>query len=164
MMAFIPVWVPVVFLPLLVIGYRQSVTRTVRPGVLVGVALVLLAISFYGVIAAFGPVLLAGGLWTLGYAASVAVGSSLIRSERMALVDSAVSVPGSWVPLVLMMGIFSAKFALGVAAGVKAPLMHSPAFVAGMSGLLGALSGGFGARAVAVYRFVAPARAAVPAR
>jgi hypothetical protein len=61
-------------------------------------------------------------------------------------------MPGSWVPLMLLLGIFAAKFALGLAAAVHSSLLQQTGFGAAMGGLLGALSGGFGGRALAVQR------------
>jgi hypothetical protein len=52
----------------------------------------------------------------------------------------------------MFMAIFAAKFFLGFVAGASSPLLHDVGFIAGMSGVLGFLSGGFGARAVAVHR------------
>ena len=53
-----------------------------------------------------------------------------------------------------------AKFVLGFAQGVHAPVLQQPLFIAGMSAVLGAFSGGFGSRALAVHRCVAAVRAA----
>lgn len=152
MTASIPVWVPVFFLVLLFLGYRQSLARTVRPTTLVALALAMFGLSLYGVIATFGPVGQALVLWAAGYAGAVFIGTRLVSSSRMAVVGSSVRVPGSWVPLVLFLSIFAVKFALGFAAGVQSPVLHSVWFVAAMSAVLGALSGGFGARALAVHR------------
>lgn len=152
MTASIPVWVPVVFLALVFLGYRQSFARTVRPNTVASMALGMLAFSLYGVIAAFGPVGFALGLWVAGYAGAAFMGSRMVASERMAMVGTSVHIPGSWVPLALLLSIFAAKFALGFAAGVQSPVLQSAGFVAAMSAVLGALSGGFGARALAVHR------------
>lgn len=152
MHASIPAWVPVLFLGLMVLGYRQSMTRTVRPAALLGLALGMFGLSLYGVIAAFGPAVPALVLWAAGYAAAGYVGMRLLASSPMAAVGPLVRIPGSWVPMMLLLGIFTAKFVLGFAAGVHAGFLHDLWFVAAMSGLLGALSGGFGARALAVQR------------
>lgn len=152
MTASIPVWVPVVFLALVFLGYRQSFARTVRPNTVAGLALAMWGFSLYGVVAAFGPVGLALGLWAAGYAAVAFMGARLVASGRMAVVGPSVRIPGSWVPLALLLSMFAAKFALGFAAGVQSPVLQSAGFVAAMSAVLGALSGGFGARALAVHR------------
>jgi hypothetical protein len=57
-------------------------------------------------------------------------------------------------PLALMMGIFSAKFALGFATAMGAPIVGNPWFAAVASATFGLLSGAFTARALVVQRFV----------
>lgn len=160
MTASIPVWVPVLFVALIALGIRQSRPREVRPGVLIGIAAAMFAFSLSGVIATFGAAPVPLLLWATGYALVVAVGRGWLSTRGMARRGGAVRVPGSWVPMALLMGIFAAKFVLGWAAGVHAPVLASLWFVAAMSALLGMLSGGFGARAVAVRQF---ASAAAPA-
>lgn len=153
MLAHIPVWVPAVLLLLLYLGHRQAQARVVRPAVLVAVAVAMCGLSLYGVVSAFGVVPVALLPWLAGYALSAIGGSRLVSRQGMAVVDAAVRVPGSWVPLALMLGIFTARFALGFAAAVRPSLVHDPVLVAALSAALGALSGGFGARALAVRRF-----------
>lgn len=152
MPASIPTWVPVLFLGLVFLGYRQSLPRTVKPGTLAAIALAVFGFSLYGVVSAFGPEPLALALWAAGYAVAVALGTKHFASRGLAAVGTSVRVPGSWVPLTLLLTIFAAKFVLGFAAGVRSPLLHHFGFIATMSMVLGALSGGFGARAVAVHR------------
>ena len=152
MLASIPVWVPVLFLGLVFLGYRQSLPRAVKPGTLVAVALAMFAFSLYGVVGTFGAEPLALLLWAAAYAMAVFLGATFFAPRGLAAVGTSVHVPGSWVPLVLLLSIFAAKFALGFAAGVRSPLLHHFGFITTMSAVLGALSGGFGARAVAVHR------------
>ncbi len=155
-----PVWVPAVLLALLALGYRLSRTRTVRPLVMVAIAAAMFGFSLYGVASAFGvqaPALL---VWLAAYAAAAMGGARLVSSVGMAKVGAQVRVPGSWFPMALLLSIFAAKFVLGFAAGVRSPVLHDPSFVLAMSALLGMLSGGFGARAVAVHRFAKAASTA----
>ncbi len=155
----IPPWVPALFLVLVLIGYRQALPRTVKPGTLVAIALVMLGLSFYAVLGTFGahlPGLLA---WTTGYAASLVLGSQHL-APRLTASGAGVRVPGSWIPLAMLLGIFMARFVLGFAAATRAPWLQQPAFIVAISLALGALSGGFGARAVAVHRCAIAARPA----
>lgn len=153
MPASIPVWVPAVLLALLALGYRLSRTRTVRPSALAAIAMAMFAFSLYGVASAFGIDLPALLVWLAAYAAAAIGGARMVSSAGMAKVGTQVSIPGSWFPMALLVSIFAAKFVLGFAAGVHSPILHDPSFVMGMSAVLGVLSGGFGARAVAVHRF-----------
>jgi hypothetical protein len=152
--ASIPVWVPAVLLGLLALGWRLSRTRTVRPAVLVAIPVAMFGFSLAGVASAFGVDLPALLVWVAAYAAAAIGGARLVSPAGMARVGALVRVPGSWLPMGLLIGIFAAKFVLGFAAGVHSPVLHDPMFVLAMSATLGLLSGGFGARAVAVHRFV----------
>ena len=152
MLAAIPVWVPAIFLGLLALGYRQSLTRSVRPVALVASALAMLGLSLFGVVSAFGAQLLPLLMWAAGVMAALSIGRPLLAAQGLRVVGDRVLVPGSWVPMALLLGIFAAKFLLGFAAGVHAPVLQQAWFAAAMSLLLGALSGGLGARAWAVQR------------
>jgi hypothetical protein len=160
MPASIPTWVPALFFGLVYLGYRQSLPRTVKPSTLVAIALAMLGLSLYGVVRAFGNEPLALLTWAMGYAIAAVLGASHFASRGLAAIGTSVRVPGSWVPLALMLAIFAAKFALGFAAGMRSPLLHDIGFIATVSSVLGALSGGFGARAVAVHRCAAATSAA----
>lgn len=159
MSASMPAWVPALFVALVVLGYRQALPRTVKPGALVALALAMLGLSFYGLVGTFGSEPLALLAWAAGYAASVSLGTRRF-SVGLSPLGSSVRVPGNWVPMVLLLGIFVAKFALGFATAVHSPLLHQTFFVVAASAALGVLSGGFGARAVAVLRCATAARVA----
>jgi hypothetical protein len=161
--ASIPAWVPVLFIGLAVLGYRQSFARVVKPAVLVAIALAMAAYSLYGVVGIFGASALALLAWAKGYALVLALATPRVAAGGLSMVGAAVRMPGSWAPMGLILGIFAARFVLGAAVALDTPLLHSAWFVAAMAGALGALSGGFGARALAVHRFASAAdRAAFP--
>ncbi|MFO1266687.1 MAG: hypothetical protein U1F67_07880 [Rubrivivax sp.] len=46
---------PAVFIALVLLGYRQSVPRTIKPAMLAAVALAMFGFSLYGIVSAFGP-------------------------------------------------------------------------------------------------------------
>ena len=155
MLANVPSWVFAVFFLLLLLGYRQSRPRVVAPGSLAVLASAMCCLSLYGVVAAFGIEAVPVALWSTGVVVSVALGEKAFGPRDMAGApgSASVRVPGSWLPLGLMMGIFVAKFALGFAAGVGSGVVRQLWFVATSSLVLGLLSGGFAARALAVRRF-----------
>ena len=154
MNASLPVWPFVILAVLVALGVRQSRDRVVKPGTLAKVALAMLALSLYGVIAAFGAGVVPVLAWALGFSTSVFLGGPVLTPRGLARDGNAVRVPGSWLPLGLMVGIFAAKFALGFATGVGAHVVHETWFVAAVSAVLGLFSGAFAARATAVHRFV----------
>ena len=163
MLSRIPVWVFFLFAALVFFGLRQTRTRQVAPALLSGLAAAMFGLSLYGVVAAFGLQAAPLAVWALGIATSVMFGRGLVGPRGLELVSaSRVQVPGSWLPLALMMGIFSAKFALGMATGLRLPIVHETWFVLAASGLFGLLSGAFTARALVVRSFM-PAAGFAPA-
>jgi uncharacterized protein with PQ loop repeat len=149
----IPVWVLPLFIGLVFLGIRQSRTRIIAPGTFTAVAIAMLVFSVYGVVTTFGftPVAVLG--WTTGVVAAVLCGKALFGPSGLTHAAHAVSVPGSWVPLVLLLSVFVAKFVLGFATAVQSPVVVQPWFVATASLALGVLSGGFTSRALVVRRF-----------
>ncbi|TDM05914.1 MAG: tat pathway signal sequence [Ideonella sp. MAG2] len=149
----IPVWVFAVLLGLIAIGWRQTRTRTVKPSVLIGVGAGLLVYSAWGVISAFGlqpaPLL----AWGVGLALALGLLARWVAPQGLVLQGHAVQVPGSWLPMGILLSIFLAKFALGMATGLGAPFVHALWFMVLASLVFGLLSGTFAARAWAVHRF-----------
>jgi hypothetical protein len=147
---------------LLGLGYLQSRTRQVNPTVLRFVALGFLGYSLWGVVSSFGSGWLSLAPWFVGSAVAVlgtrasfwAQGVSLVPNSRRVL------VPGSWLPLALMLSIFAVKFALGFAAGAGTPVISGSPAAAACALALGLLSGLFAARARAVVSVATQTRAA----
>jgi len=81
------------------------------------------------------------------------------------MAEGRLSVPGSWLPLALMLGLFATKFAVGVLVALAPALRHDAAFAASAGLAYGAFSGLFLGRALALRALAAGGRpAAVPAR
>jgi hypothetical protein len=160
----IPLWVFGVLLLLLMLGWRQSRTRTVRPGAVVAAAVGMGLFSFLGVTSAFGPSPAALLAWAAGMALAIGTGGCWAAPRGLTLDTHGrgVQVPGSWLPMALLMGVFLGKFALGWARGVGSPIVDDAAFGLGMSLLFGLLSGGFSVRAIAIQRFAGAAASPAP--
>lgn len=149
----IPSWVFFVLFGLLLLGWRQSRPRSVRPGTLLIVAAAMLSYSLYGVVTAFGGHAAALLAWALGVAVSIGFGHRALAPRGMVLDGERVHLPGSWLPMLLLMTIFGCKFALGYAAAVGAGLAQDATLAPTASLIFGLLSGAFAARATAVLRF-----------
>ena len=96
--------------------------------------------------------------WGLGMASSAALvlrsgwpGGARFNAERRLFF-----VPGSWLPLGLMMGIFVGKFALGMSLALQPALAHSIVAAVGSSAAFGLLSGAFLGRSRAILGRRAP--------
>lgn len=160
MTASLPLWPFAILAGLVLLGLRQSRDRVVEPGAMARIALAMLGFSLYGVTTAFGTQVLPVAAWAVGIAAAMLLGGPVLAPRGLVREGSAVRLPGSWLPLVLMVGIFVAKFALGFAAGVHAQVVHEAWFAAIASAVFGMFSGAFAVRAVAVQRFVWAGRVA----
>jgi hypothetical protein len=145
-----PAWVFVLFAVLLAFGLMQARTRTVRmiPALLLPAGMI--ALSLAGINSSFGlkPVPLAS--WAVALAATAAVGHALFRDKRVEY-DAATKkffIPGSWVPLAVIVAIFFAKYAYAVMHALKFDVISAPLFIVALSAVYGLLSGYFAARAV----------------
>jgi len=170
-LAHTPPWVFALFFVLLVFGLMQTRTRAVRkiPALLLPAGMV--ALSLAGINSSFGltPVPLAA--WAIALVVTAVVGHALFRDKRVEYDTTAAkfSVPGSWVPLVVIMAIFFAKYVYAVMHAFDAAVISTTLFVVGLSAVYGLLSGYFAAKALNLIMLsrqqpLAAPRATSPAR
>lgn len=147
-----PPWVFLLFFVLLALGYVQSKDRKVSRRNISILPIVMVGLSFYGVLSAFGLAPVAVVCWALGVAITVSLGVKLAgpRGVTWSMEAQVFSVPGSWLPLTLMMAIFFTKYAVGVAVARRLPVVGEPIFVSLVSLCYGLLSGVFLARAIVI--------------
>jgi hypothetical protein len=146
-----PVWVWGIFVLLLALGLMQTRTRNVSRVLVFVLPLVMIPLSFSTIATTFGIKALPVISWAIGIAASLALNSFVFRAPAGVRYESGkFEVPGSWIPLVLMMTIFLARFVIGVTRAVNPALVTSDAFAAMVSALLGFCSGLFAARAIKI--------------
>jgi hypothetical protein len=159
----IPVWVYGLLFALIALGVSQSFPRTVtlRRSALLPLALV--GVSLMGVVGSFGQQLAALLSWPLGLAAAVAALHGRIDTSavRYSAATQRFQLPGSWVPLALMLGLFTLKFGVGMTLAQHPELKQSAAFAMAASAAYGLFSGVFLGRAMALW---ALARRALPQR
>ena len=151
-----PHWVWGVLAALIVMGLRQTLPR--RPSLRSATALpvVMMLLSLYGVASAFAGQPLALLAWVAGAAVALALSQGLRVWDGIRWLDAErrVLMPGSWLPLVLMLGLFLFKYSVGFSLAIN-PGLAADTVTAGFAGLVyGAFSGVFLARALAVGRAV----------
>lgn len=144
-----PTWVFALFLVLLAFGLLQTRTRTVGKIPALALPAGMVALSLAGIQSSFGlrPVPLVS--WAVALAMAAVVGHALLRDRRVTY-DAAARqfhIPGSWVPLAVIMAIFFAKYVYAVMGAMNAAVISTPLFVVGLSAVYGVLSGYFAARA-----------------
>ncbi len=147
-----PVWVFGLFLALLALGCLQSRPRTLNPARLAILPAAFIALSLYGVFAAFGPNAYDLLAWAAGIGAAVLLGRAFKprAGTRWDETTRSFEVPGSWVPLALMMAVFFARYAIAASIAMLPALAHTAAFAMLASLTYGLLSGLFLARSLGI--------------
>lgn len=159
-----PPWVFVLFFVLLAAGYFQSSDRVVSRNKISILPIAMIALSIHGVISDFGMVPVSLFSWAIGVVVAVWAGVRLPapRGVCFSIETQLFSVPGSWIPLALMMTIFFAKYAVAVILARQLPIATAPGFIGSISLCYGFLSGLFLARALVIWRSEARAARGVP--
>lgn len=159
-----PAWVGGLLAFLLALGFSATRGRDVPMGRLVLLPVAMTGLALWGVQSAFGATghlaaLLA--LWAVCAAAVLAVGSRLAppAGTRWNSAARSVHLPGSWVPMALILAVFLMKYGIGVQLAMQPPLAHDTGFAFAVTALYGLLSGFFAARLLSVLRL---ARGAAP--
>lgn len=149
-----PLWVWGLLAALLVLGLSQTRSRSAGLTRVTLLPLGLGAFSLYGTISAFGASPAVLGSW-------FAAGTLLVLAVTQlplpagARYDSATrqfQLPGSWVPMVLIMGIFLTKYAVGVSLAMHPELKIHANFSLAIGTLYGVFSGIFAGRAIRLVR------------
>lgn len=145
-----PAWVFVLFACLIYVGYLQSRTRSVARSQLFVVPAAALCLSLYGTWSAFGANPVGFAAWIGGAGLALLVGRKLprARSVNYALRDGRLTLPGSWVPMGLIMAIFFTNYFVSMALATRMLSPRLPAFVGLSSFAFGILSATFVARAL----------------
>lgn len=151
-----PVWVWVLLAALVSLGMKQTRTRLVGLTALSVWPVVMIGLSFNGMRGAFGatPAHLAAWAAGLAVAALIAHVSGWPRGMRWDATSHRVAVPGSVVPLVLMLLIFAVKFGVGATLAMQPAMALDAAFANAVSLAYGAFSGVFLCRSLAAWRTV----------
>lgn len=149
-----PVWVWGLLTALIALGLWQTRDREISLARITILPLVLIGLSLSGVLSAFGHFPVAVGGWGTGVAAALVFGRDLVAVRGAAWSQSTAKlhVPGSWLPLVLIVGLFAVKYVAGVSLAMHAGLAADPVFAGLISLAFGGFSGLFLARAVALRR------------
>ena len=111
-----PLWVWALFAALLLLGLWQRRSRHVRRGQLLALPLALLALGLWSMAPGFVTQPAAAVLWLGAIASATAFGLRLPRpaAARWLAEEARLFLPGSWVPLLLIVAIFSLRYAAGV--------------------------------------------------
>jgi hypothetical protein len=149
-----PFQVWIIFVILISFGISLSLPRrrTLRSAVMIPV--VMIAMSCYGVVAGFSHQAPALAAWATGVVASLmhahitGAWSGIRWSEK----HRRLIIPGSWGPMILMMGLFATKYIANVLLAISPELKFDLGFMAVAGFSYGAFSGAFLARGVVMWK------------
>jgi hypothetical protein len=143
-----PRWVWVLLAVLVWVGTKQLQPQRVTLKRASTLPLVMVLLSMMGVLSAFSaqPLALLG--WALGAGAVFAAVATrpAPAGTRFDALSQTFQVPGSAVPLTLMLSIFVTKYAVGIAMGMSPHLAENGGFALAVGLLYGSFSGAFAAR------------------
>jgi hypothetical protein len=145
-----PTWVWGLFVALLAFGLSQARARSVSLTRMTVLPLVLLALSFSGVVSTFSHATIAILAWAIGVTAAIALGRRFVtvRGASWSAETGLLHVPGSWLPLVLMLALFLIKYGVGITLAMNHAMAADTAFGACCGLAYGSFSGLFAARAL----------------
>lgn len=149
-----PRWVWGLLLALLWLGLSQAVARSASLRRVTLMPLAMTGLSLYGTVSAFG----ADAQLLLVWLGACVLTAALVMQQALpdgTSYDAATRrffLPGSWVPLLLILGIFATKYGVGVVTALQPALRHELRFALGVAALYGAFSGVFAARAARLWR------------
>nr|WP_297531156.1 DUF6622 family protein [uncultured Roseateles sp.] len=146
----IPGFVWAILVVILYFGFKQSTATAVRAKRLVVLPALWLVFGAWGVEKSFGLDGLPGLAWLAGIVAGV-LALRALRWPGHVRYDAATRrflVPGSWVPMMLMLGIFVLKFASGMSLALHPDYAHNIVYAIAFSAAFGLFSGAFLGRAI----------------
>ncbi len=153
-----PRWVWALLAALLALGLWQRRERRVRRGQLLALPGAMLGLSLWSMAPGFVAQPVAAVLWLAAFAAATALGRRLPRpaAARWLADEARLFLPGSWVPLVLIVTIFSLRYAAGVGQGLHPEWRGMASVQWPLALVFGALTGTFLGRALGLMQLTQP--------
>ena len=143
-----PAWVWVLLAALVALGLTQTHTRQMTLLRATALPVVMMGLSLFGVLSTFGAKALPLGAWliTLVVSALAAKALKVWRGASWSTTTSRFQVPGSWLPMAIILSIFVVKFYVGVSVGMQPNLKADTQFSTIVCLIYGVFSGLFLAR------------------
>jgi hypothetical protein len=162
-----PLWVWALLAFLIYRGIRSAADREIKFGRVFIIPLVMLGLSLHGIASTFGTGAEAMLVWLL-FAIAAGLLAWHFSGYRTIMADPARGVivqPGSWTPLMLIMGIFFTKYVVAVTLVLHPQYRQHAVFVTAICALYGVFNGifiGSLLRIISVYRQAAAALPTIP--
>jgi hypothetical protein len=160
-----PVWVWLIFCAVIALGLAQTRTRDVGRARAILLPVVMVALSLSGALSSFTQVALALAAWVTGFSLSLSfAGQAMaVRSASWSPESRRFQVPGSWLPVTMILGIFVTKYVAGVCLAINPSLAANTSLTALLSLTYGTFAGLFWGRARSLLRLTRNDRAVQPA-
>ncbi len=161
-----PIWVWVLLAGLVALGWTQTRTRQITVVRATVLPIVMMALSLFGVLSTFGANALPLSTWFAALVVS-AFGAKALGAWRGVSWSAATSrfeVPGSWLPMAIILSIFLVKFYVGVNVAMQPALKVDAQFSIIVCLIYGVFSGLFLARGLNFWALlkVAPRNTLAP--
>lgn len=154
-----PLWVWALLATLLALGFSQSRARAVARPRLIILPLVMLGLGLSTLWPATQKIPATAAVWLLCSAlAFVAAARWLVPAHaRWDAAAQRLQLPGSWLPMLLIMVTFALKYSIGVFQAVRPGQASADGFLMALAAASGLLSGLWLGRAFAMWRLTRPA-------
>jgi len=148
-----PVWVFAILFVLLVVGSIQTKARKVSANTIFILPIAMVFFSVFNVYSAFGFTFFIISAWFFGLILSIFIGIKLgePKDVNFSIEDNTVVIPGSWIPLFIMMVIFFTKYFVNVAAALEFSIIFEANFILFISAIYGVCSGVFISRGLITF-------------
>ena len=150
-----PSWVWGLLVGLLALGICQLRDRTASATRVALLPLVMTMLSVSGAVSALGKtphLAMASAVWLSAAALAFALLARGRSQARFHRAQGVFFLPGSAVPLLLIVGIFLVKYVVGVDLAMAPQLVRDPQYVSSVAALYGAFTGLFVGRAAQLWR------------
>lgn len=149
-----PLWVWGLLTALMALGLWQRRERRVRPFQLLLLPALLMALGLWSMAPGFVAQPMGALIWAVAVAASGWLGLQLPRPRAARWLADAgqLQLPGSWVPMVIIISIFGLRYASGVSLALNPHWRNLASVQLPLAMVFGLLSGLFLGRALGLYQ------------
>jgi hypothetical protein len=149
-----PLWVWALLAALLMLGLSQLRARRVTPARLLILPGALLLLGLFSTATSFMPPWPALGAWAIALAAGCAFGARLSAPAGAAwdAHGRTLHLPGSWLPLLIIVALFGLRYAGGVALVLHPGWRSAPGVALPIAAAYGAIAGVLLGRVLALHR------------
>ena len=152
-----PPWVWGLLAALTLLGLSQVRARTVSLARVTFLPIAMTALSLWGTVSAFGTSPLFGDVmlaWMCAAAVAVAVIAPMAapRGTRYDAASRSFAMAGSWIPMLLILGIFLTRYMVNVELALQPGLVRDGQYTLVTGALYGLFSGIFMGRAARLWR------------